>query len=769
MQKKLFLKFAIIMLAVALVTSACSLFAPKPKPPVPPTGATPPVGIENPEVPANIAQKLAAQSKIKKFNNEEEILEFLENNQSNYYGYGYGGMMRSDMVFEELAMEDTIGLGAPTAKTTTSDVSIPPGASGSDDFSTTNVQVAGVDEADIIKTDGKYIYAVVNNDLFIIDAYPAAGAEVLARVAFDSRPQDIYINDDRLVIYGQDDEIFNKRVGNILPRRGNSYTFMKIFDISDRKNPTQVRDLEFEGSYTNSRMIGDYIYFVTTNYNYYYLADEPVLPLILEDGEKISCLPTSSESARSGPAAGEVGCALPDVYYFDIPYDSYNFTNVAAVNIKDENSEISRDVYIFSSNQNMYVSRNNIYITYTKYISEYELMFEVTLDAVFERLSAGDQEKIIKIQQTDSFILNEQEKMGKIMLILERWGESLTSDEKSKLEDEVEEAMKRKYKNIAEELEKTVIHKIAISNGSLEYKTFGEVTGQVLNQFSMDENNNYFRVATTKSRAWSQFDEENQESYSNIFVLDENMQVVGSVKGLAKGEQIYSARFMQDRAYLVTFKQVDPLFVVDLSSPTSPKVLGELKVPGFSSYLHPYDDNTLIGLGKDTGETEWGGVRTKGVKLSLFDVSNVSAPREIDTYVLGDAGSDSIALSDHKAFLFSKEKNLLVIPISIRESTGGEFDYGKFTFSGATVFTVTKDGFELKGRIDHSDGEQNSESDYWHGYSYYDNTVKRSLYIDNTLYTFSNNYIKMNTIDDLELLKNLELKKEKNNDFQVIN
>ena len=271
------------------------------------------------------------------------------------------------------------------------------------------------------------------------------------------------------------------------------------------------------------------------------------------------------------------------------------------------------------------------------------------------------------------------------------------------------------------------------------------------------------------SLTWSRFNLERQESYNNLYVLDDNLKVIGALENLAEGEKIYSVRFMQNRAYMVTFKQIDPLFVIDLSNPKNPKVLGKLKIPGYSDYLHPYDDTTLIGLGKDTGESEWGGVRVKGLKLSLFDVSDVNDPKEIDVYIMGDSGSDSIALHDHKAFLFSLDKNLLSIPVSIRESAGSR-GYGKLTFSGAAVFNVDKTGFELKGKIDHSDGGRISNQDYWRGYNYYDNTVKRSLYIDDVLYTFSNKYLKMNELDDLNLVKKLELKKEKpGGDFEITN
>jgi uncharacterized secreted protein with C-terminal beta-propeller domain len=288
----------------------------------------------------------------------------------------------------------------------------------------------------------------------------------------------------------------------------------------------------------------------------------------------------------------------------------------------------------------------------------------------------------------------------------------------------------------------------------------------------MDEDGGYFRIATTKSQTWSQFsDKAEQESYSNLYVLDENLKTVGSLEKLAAGERIYSVRFMQGRAYLVTFEQTDPLFVIDLKDPNNPKVLGQLKIPGFSNYLHPYDETTLIGIGKETGESEFGGVITKGIKLSLFDVSDVANPKEINKYEMGGRGSDSIALSDHKAFLFSREKNLLVIPVTIMESSNPN-DYGKFSFSGATVFKVDKTGFELKGRIDHSDGGKAGAREDWYGYDYYDNTVKRSLYINDILYTFSSKYLKANKIADLEVVKNLPLNKEQGDggdDFEIVN
>ncbi len=757
------IKSIAIIAALAFVLGGCSIF-PKTPSKIKSTTKT--------KLPKNITEQLAAQTKIKKFENYDELKEFLEQGAVEpSYGFGYGrGIMQGEMMLDSAA--------APMAmKSIEAGQAIPEAtglSAGSDDFSKTNIQVEGVDEADIIKTDGRYIYAVSKNNLFIVDAYPADNTKVLAKIAFESRPQDIYINGNSLIVFGQDSMIYKTEMYQTFIRRSN-YTFFKVFDITDRRNPKQVRDLDLEGNYSNSRLIGDYVYFVTQNHNYYY-DDEMPVPRILEDGKVMT----------QNCALSSVRCYMPDVYYFDIPYQSYNFTSVNAINVKDHKITVTGDVYLLSGNQNMYVSQNNIYITYTKHISEYQLMMEIMKEVVYPKLSIKNQERIAKIEAVENFILSQNEKMNKINYIVERYINSLTDKEQDKLENEVEKNLKQKYADISKELEKTVIHKIAISDGALEYKTFGEVTGQVLNQFSMDERDGYFRIATTKNRTWSRFENERQESYNNLYVLDENLNLAGALENLAEGEKIYSVRFMQNRAYMVTFKQIDPLFVIDLADPKNPKVLGKLKIPGYSDYLHPYDDDTLIGLGKHTGESEWGGVQIKGLKLSLFDVSDVSKPKEIDFYIMGDSGSDSIALHDHKAFLFSRDKNLLVIPVSIKESGVSIIEpgplsgfaeekissrYPKLTFSGAAVFKIDKKtGFELKGKIDHSDGGRISEMDYWRGYSYYDNTVKRSLYIDDVLYTFSNKYLKMNELDDLDLVKKLELKKEKTgDDFEIVN
>jgi inhibitor of cysteine peptidase len=695
------------------------------------------------------------EENLNKFASEGELREFLENNTG---GSGYSNWGRNELsmldfgsVDGSASFGDDLFWGGGATKEAAP-------RTGSDDYSKTNIQVEGVDEADMIKTDGEYIYAIVKNDLFIVKAYPADNAEVLAKIEFKSRPRDMYISGKRLAIFGQDTDFARNEAKKIWPGR-DQFTFFKIFDISDPKNPADLRSLNFEGSYHNSRMIGDHIYFITQNNSYRIMDKQPILPLVLEKGKQASL-----------SCGLENDCAWPDVYYFDLPYHSYRWTAINSINIKDAEAKIGGSYYLMENNQNMYASLNNIYIAYTKRVSESELAMETAREIIYPRLNASDRERIEKIEAVDNFILNKAEKLEKIAGIIERYSSSFSEEEEAALEKEFTEAVKRKYKDVAKEMEKTVIHKIAVDNGRLEYKAAGEVSGQILNQFSMDENGGYFRIATTKNRTWSQFvdDESANLSYSNLYILDENLKPVGAVEELAPDERIYSVRFMQNRAYMVTFKQIDPLFVIDLSNPADPKVLGELKIPGFSNYLHPYDDNHIIGIGKDAKENQWGGATTLGIKLSLFNVSDVANPKEVDNYVLGGAGSDSIALHDHKAFLFDRKKNLLAIPASINEPVA-DSRRGRLTFSGAVVFNVDEKGFELKGKIDHSEGGQASKIDYWRGVSYYDNSVKRSLYIDDVLYTFSNKYLKMNKLDGLDEVKALKMEKEGGGDHRVVN
>jgi uncharacterized secreted protein with C-terminal beta-propeller domain len=736
MSKKIF-KLSLSLLAVVVLLSACTL--PWKKKVAPGGGEATPSGDQ-----ASHAEDvlLTNTSRLKKFSNYEELAKFLAENSNPEMDATRGLMVDQAITKTAAPMAQSLnaaasGVSASEGSMSASDNSGVP--NNSLDYSGTNNQVQGVDEADIIKTDGNYIYALVKNELSIIKATPASDANVVSKITFKSRPQDIFIDGQFLAVFGSDSQIYTQAIYQTF-RRQNSYTFFKVFDISDPANPKQVRDLDFEGSYFDARLIGDYVYFITNTYNSY-VTNEPLVPRVLENGQALSL-----------KCEADTRCFAPDVYYFDIPYDSYSFTNITAINIKNNTEAISGQAYLLNNGQNLYVSQKNIYITYTQYLNEYDLEQAVKKELIQPKLSAEDQDKIVKIEAAPNFVLNNNEKKVKIAQIIDRYLASLDSATQSALSTEIDSALQAKLTEKAKEMEKTVIHKIAVNGNKIEYRAMGEVTGHVLNQFSMDENDDYFRLATTRSQQWSRLNTTPTDSFSNIYVLDTNLKPVGSLENIATTERIYAARFIGGRVYLVTFKQTDPLFVISLADPAKPTVLGAIKIPGFSNYLHPVDKDgkQLIGLGRQTEETATGGVKVKGLKLSLFDFSDLSKPKELDNYLIGDSSSDSIALQDHKAFLFSAGKNILSIPAVLREN-------GRLSFAGALVFKLDNNSFTLQGKIDHSAGGHFGQSDYWNGFSYYDNTVKRSLYIGDQLFTFSNKFLKINSLGDLKETKSLEL------------
>ncbi len=525
------------------------------------------------------------------------------------------------------------------------------------DYSATNIQVAGVDEADIIKTDGEYIYLVSENKIIIVKAYPPEQAQVLSEIELEGMAMGIFINGDRLVVfeggmpyYDTPRVLEDAYIPYISPA-----TSIKVYDISDREDPRLQRELSADGGYVSSRMIGDYVYVVI---------NEPVYE---QDGEL--------NLPRIYSGGNETEIPATDIYYSDVSDYYYMYTTIIAINTQTDDQEPTRETILLGASSNLYVSLNNIYLTFPV------------------------------------------------------WGTDVGDFQKSS------------------------IHRIHIEGDQIEYVASGEVPGMVLNQFSMDEYGGHFRVATTTREGTSR---------NHLYILNMSLNITGSLEDLAPGETIYSARFMGERGYLVTFKQVDPLFVIDLKNPYDPEVLGYLKVTGYSDYLHPYDENHIIGIGKETtdaGEFAW----YQGVKISLFEVTDVSNPREISKLEIGDRGTDSPILWDHKAFLFDKSRNLLVMPVSVAEIDEAEYPegvpswaYGETVWQGAYIFHISPDaGLRLEGRITHIENLAEPEQEYYYFYSSF--SVQRSLYIGDVLYTISNAKIKMNSLENLDYITEVEL------------
>ena len=572
-----------------------------------------------------------------RFGSYGELKEFL-NNSVPVWPYYYGGVRQS--VFA-LAAEST---------------------DGAVDYSQTNIQVEGVDEADIVKCDGEYVYLASNERVLIVKAYPPEEAAVVAEIRLNGTIFGMFINEDRLVIFESALQEYVVRTSEWVPIYRDLLTHIRIYNIEDRGNPTMLRSVSADGSYLSSRMIGNYVYLLV-NRPAYIEEDKVILPVVVDNYR-----------------AEEVSAS--EIYYANVTDYWYAFTTVVAINVQEDDVEPVHETFLLGASRAIYVSPNNIYLAIPRY----------------------------------------------------------DADEGS---------------------EKTEIHRLHIEGNKITSEASGEVPGTVLNQFSMNEFQGNFRIATTEGHVARTFDQ--ATSSNHIYVLDTDLTIVGRLENLAKGERIYSARFMGERCYLVTFKKVDPLFVISLEDPANPTVLGKLKIPGYSDYLHPYSENILIGIGKHTIEAEEGDFAWyQGVKISLFDVSDVENPKELDNYIIGDRGTESPVLWDHKALLFDKERNLLAIPVSVAEIDEEKYPegvppytHGDYVWQGVYVFRVTENNVTLRGGITHVEDDSELLKSGYYFYSEY--SVQRSLYIEDFLYTISNQRIKINDLTTLQEVNVIEL------------
>ena len=666
---------------------------------------------------------------IKKISSQEDLKDILETSSllgGNFYD---NRMFRSNMMMDEsmAVFESSEGLDMDFAVPT---ASVSKSESGGSEYSTTNVQVQNVDEPDYIKNDSKYVYIVSQNTLSIIDAYPAESAKLILKIALDIDSQyiqNMFLNEERLVIFynGQsDDEIIPQY--DFVPRRSYSpVTHALIVDVSDKEHPTILKDYSIDGHFMDARMIGNYAYFVTnSNVDYQY----PRLPVIMEDSIRIM---------------------TPDAFYFDNAEQFSNFNTLTAIDIFGD--KINSESFLMGYTGTFYVSEDNFYLTYQQNMpfgfyenSSRDRFFDV----VVPLLPNNIQEQVKAIQKDSS--INSSVQWVKISELMQKSYNQMDKNEKEELFEKIREALNEYDAKIQEDTRKTIIHKISIDEDKIEYVAKGTVPGRLLNQFSMDENGDRFRIATTTEYY---IQHQGTVRANAVYVLDEQLNIVGELDEIAPDESIFSARFMGDRLYLVTFQQIDPFFVIDLSTDT-PKILGELKIPGFSNYLHPYDEEHVIGIGRDTKEVDNGRVQQLGIKIALFNVADVKNPKVADDIIVGDSSTHSEALYEHKSFFFDKKSGILSIPISgDAESLSGISSSKKFApdynrWSGFYVFDLnSSEGFNLKGTITHSAEDSR----------YYGMSNARTFYIDEVLYTSSEGYLKMNFLNNLEEINSIKL------------
>ena len=672
----------------------------------------------------NFSDILGRTNEIRKISSQEDLADLLQASAL-LEGHFYDNRVRMGnfAIPEEAVMVEYVD----TAKSPAGQELKSQG--DSDYYSTTNIQEENVDEPDYLKNDGKYVYIVSGNTLSIIDAYPAQDARLVLKIALDVEHQyiqNMFLNENRLVIFynGQSDrEIIPEY--DFIPRQSyDPVTHALVIDVSDRESPSILKDYSIDGHFMDARMIGDYAYFVTSSYiNHQY----PRFPVITEDSVPIM---------------------TPEAFYFDNIGEFSNFNTLTAIDIFGDT--INSETFLMGYTGTFYVSENNFYLTYQQYLQSGfhdDYSRDRFFDVIVPLLPTSLQDEI-KAMQDDS-LSSPIQQWSMISEVMQKSYNQMDKDQKDRLFEEIKEALIKYDTKIQEDTRKTVIHKIAIDEGKIEYVARGSVPGMLLNQFSMDERDDRLRVATT-TEIYTQY--EGIIRSNSVYILDEDLNMVGGLDKIAPDESIFSARFIDDRLYMVTFQQIDPFFVIDLSADT-PKILGELKIPGFSNYLHPYDEEHIIGVGRDT-KMEEGRVQQLGIKIALFNVANVSNPVVADDTIIGKRSTHSEALHDHKAFFFDKSRGILSIPISGNLNELDELSDSQMIapehnrWSGFYVFDLDyKSGFDLKGTITHSEGDSKY---YWIGSG-------RTFYIDDVLYTASEDYLKMNSFDSLDKVNAIKL------------
>ena len=546
-----------------------------------------------------------------------QILKAIKNMNTSQDGWGrlFSGVRQKTAQVDMLEYgyaDDVTGAAPGSTAPQYSQESAEGGMGGEADASQTNVQVEGVDEADIIKNDGSYLYIIYQNRLSIVDIRDPKNMKAVSGFeygdgtnGFFESANELYIDGDKLIVIStgmidltaepKDDpaessqgssseaelspeEAYKKAISDAYPIGATPVTHVTIFDISDRENPVQARRFSQEGYYTSSRLTGNNIFLITNKIVYHYD----------KDVNEENCIPHVQDSRTdSAYTLLPANCiALPE------EVSAANFAIVSAFDFTDKDSEVTTKA-VLGGGENVYANKTHLYVASS--IGGYNTARARILPNIA--------------------ILSSQSGNTELM-------------------------------------------RFDISAGKVIYKDKSPVQGTILNQYSMDEYEGHFRVATTY------VNDKTDETESGVFIFNDQMVLCGKLDGLAPTEQIKSSRFVDTKLHLVTFRQVDPLFIIDLSDPVKPALLGQLKIPGFSSYMHPYSENLMLGFGSDADENGM----VKGMKVSLFDSSDPENPQEIATYLVDGLYSSSEIQYNPKALLFSKEKNVIAFPVWIDRS-----------------------------------------------------------------------------------------------------
>lgn len=760
---------------------------------------------------------------------EEIALKEMENISKGQYYYGLPdrGWPESPMPGSDDEADDDDSSGAPTDGDSMSDPN----------YTDTNTQEKGVDEADIVKTDGEYLYILSGNQLSIVEAMPPENMTLVGSAEIEGWTSEMMIRGDTALVFSStggwygdpvpmgDDVASDAAIdSDILPPGEWTPPRLKAtwLDVSDRAGPVVVRETYFDGDYQTSRRIGEKVHLVINSY----LQGPPL------EYSPVIDLPYPEWTDCEAPIRDLYSNYYDCDYYGDEDWDARETPGDAGSSDGGSDSppstepgkpgecgldpEIERQIQEFYNSDEYRNCQEDNQRRQDDYNEEYQNRYDDALAGMIERNKA----KIAAATLDDWMPRSDDSVAGQgyitgcsqfyrpdlasgrgvisvVTLDISDIGSEINGSSVVSNPGIVYASLDALYLSsyyydywmwVGEwsepPAEVSRLHKFDLTGTAAQYVASGEVPGQPLNQFSLDEEDGYLRIATTTQPVWQgdvvddddsvvgpmpddgtvdsiDVDETTVEgkiasaliapydesrTNNHLFVLaqvGDTLETVGGITGIAPGERIYSARFMGDKGFLVTFVQIDPLFTLDLSDPAAPKIVGELKVPGFSTYLHDIGDGRLLTIGEAVDED---GRFREGLQLSIFDVRDFASPTLEHKLVIGEAYSE--ASYNHKAFNYFASLGVLAIPLTYYGAVEAEPDgpMHKDYFSGIMVFDVSaEDGITRRGEVDHADFVSD-QPDYY----YYQPTVSRSVMIDTCLFSISNLGVKANDLGDLE-------------------
>ena len=575
--------------------------------------------------------------------------------------------------------------------------------------SDTNIQVAGVDESDSVKVaDDGYIYQIHNNQIRVIKGFPIVELSETATIKFADEnfyPTGIYVQNGKLVVLGSTWKMLNTP---------------QVQPVVSSKMAMPIGGIWWGGYIPQTSQTRAFIFDMSDHAN-----PKSVRNLAI-DGDYL-------DSRRIGD----------ELYFVARTYPRYY---MMGSNVKNAFLMKTTEMLptIIDTKKGKTATRT-MSVTDVSYLPDFVEPDYVVVAS-------------LNLQNPDK-ALTTKAYLGAGELVYSSLNNLYLSASKYNFDNSTADA-------IPQDIVSTQIYKFNIDKGAVNFAAVGQVPGTALNRFSMDEHGDYFRIATT-TQNWANG---TNTSTNALFVLDKTMQTVGELEDLAKGERIYSTRFMGNRCYIVTFKQVDPLFAIDLSVPEKPFVAGELKIPGYSEYLHPYDENHLIGFGHDatTYNYGYGDVSIPlGLKMALFDVSDMNSPQELYSVKIGDKGTNTPLTYDAKSLYWDAEKKLFGFPVDLHELPKGSDSanpsvYGNSVWQGAYIYEVTPEkGFNLKAKLSQIPADVSPVKYEYGSYWDFDATnlfVDRILRIENNLYTLSNNQLNIYDLENFYKIESLAFK-----------